>query len=285
MSAHETQTQRHDKPGQSAADEQQHRQALRDLIDMGTDFARLLRAKADAQAAQDAAATPPAPVPPALALAPGAPVADPFFGLAGAFDRIARAVRRCIALARSLDEPAAPARDDPAQQRAAARRRVIREVEDAIERTGASDAAEALRTELRERLDAPDLDDDIHTRPVAEIITEIRRDLGLAALPGDHLWRRRTPEDMRQLCAHAAAPSAARQPGAGPHAPGRNAAPRCPDPQPAHHAATPRAQPGPFRTGPAGAGSDLPDDPAAAITAILRHSAPIQRRWRPPPKA
>ena len=119
--------------------------------------------------------------------------------------RVARAVRRCVALARSLDEPVKPAQD-PARRRAAARRRIIREVEDAIHRAAHDgDRAESLQAELRDRLDAPDLDDDIAARPLAEIVTEIRRDLGLASLPGDNPWKRRTPADIAQLNARAAA--------------------------------------------------------------------------------
>lgn len=54
-----------------------------------------------------------------------------------------------------------------------------------------------------DRLDAPDLEDDITTRPVADI-TEICRDLGRDALPGTHPWTRRTPNDIR----HPGAPAA-----------------------------------------------------------------------------
>ena len=286
MSAHATRTQRHDDPGQPAADEQQHRQALRDLIDTGTHFARLLREKADAQAAQDAAPAPPAAdAPPAPA--PGTLTADPLVSLAGAFDRIARAVRRCILLARSLDQPAAPAQD-PSQHRAAARKRILREVEDTIQRPSGNlerDGAEALHAELRERMDAPDLEDDIAGRPAADIIAEICRDLGLDAHPGTRPWKRRTPADIQQLCARAGAPSGPRQPGAGPQGPGRAAAQPTSDPQPDKPAAIARTQPGPARASPPGCGSGLPDDPAAAIATILRHPARAAPRWRPPPEA
>ncbi len=198
MSIHPFPTEPHDKPGQQAADAQYYRDVLHDLINMGTDLAHLLHQQATAQSAQQAAAPAPQATEAHPAPAP-APDAAPDLtqdlppDLTASFDRMARAVRRSIALARTLAEPIALA-SDPAQHRAGVRKRIIREVEDAIQR--ASDNAErpdaeSLRAELRDRLDAPDLDDDITTRPVAEIITEIRRDLGLASLPGDHPWKRR----------------------------------------------------------------------------------------------
>ena len=104
-----------------------------------------------------------------------------------AFDRITRSVRRCIALYRKLAEPIRTV------DRIAARKRIIRAVEDAIQREADSPEAESLREELLDRLDTPDLDDDIDNRPVADIITEICRDLGIDILPGAHPWKRRTP--------------------------------------------------------------------------------------------
>ena len=259
---------------------------MRDLIDMGTDFARILHSQA-AQAAQtpaapdqQAASTPSAP-----ALAPSAPVANTLVSLAAAFDQVARAVRRCILLAQSLADPKRPARTS-AQHRTAAHKQIIRAVEDTIQRPSYDtdcdrDTAEALRAELHERLDAPDLDDDIQTRPVADIIKEICNDLGLDRMPGTRPFARRTPADVARLCAQAAAPSAARQDSAGPQAPGYGAAQRHPGPErdeyePAGPAVTPRAPPGPVRPG-------LPDDPAEAVAFVLRHGARADARWHPPP--
>ena len=264
MSAQPTPTTPQHDPGQppdAHGDAHGYREVLRDLISMGTDFAHLLHNQATAQAQP----------------AQPAPARDTLISLAAAFDRTARAVRRSIALARSLAEPRQPAHD-PAAHRAAARKRIIREVEDAIQRTSnptePSDA-EVLQAELRDRLDAPDLDDDIGTRPVADIITELCRDLGLAALPGARPWERRTPEDIRQLCARAAAPTLIRQPGAAPQDSRCNASAR--DPQPDNP--IPRAQPGPLHSaiGP-------PGDPAETIM-LLRHPTRVQARWHPPPGA
>ncbi len=321
MPVYPTQAEPHDQPGQQAADAQYYRHVLHDLINMGTDLAHLLHQQAAAQAARQppvparqATEARPAPAPDA---APG-PATDltPHFGLSfgpdltASFDRIARAVRRSIALARTLAEPIPLARN-PAQHRAGVRKRIIREVEDAIqrasdnaERPGAERPdAESLRAELRDRLDAPDLDDDIATRPIAEIITEIRRDLGLASLPGDHPWKRRTPEDIQQLCARAAAPSRTRQPTAG--TPGRDAAPHAPaDPSPANpvpiglaaipratgpvHASPVHASPShvsPIHVSPIHAVSDAPGDAADLIATILHHPIHARDRWRPPPGA
>ncbi len=107
------------------------------------------------------------------------------------FDRLARTVRRCIVLARRLDDPVAHA----GSSRVAARRRIIRAVEDAIEYEGKGDKAESLHAGFLERLDAPDVDEDI--------IADICHDLGLATLPGLRLWKRRMPADIAVLCERA----------------------------------------------------------------------------------
>ncbi len=286
------------------ADAAFYRQALHGLVGMGTGFARLLHDTAQAGAAPAAAATPPAApqaagAPPAAAPpapAPHAVAADPatLASLAGAFAQAARAVRRCIMLAQTLNQPAKPA-PDPTGHRVAARKRILRETEDSIGRgyNPDSDAAEALRAELHERLDAPDLDADILTRPVADIITEIRRDLGLDANPGTRPFQRRTPADVALLNARAAAPCGIRQPGPAPQTsaptpqaskpqtPGHGAAQPTPDPEcrdgPSRPAAA-RLQPGPTHPG-----SALPDDPAEAVALILRRHAGSAPRWRPPP--
>ncbi len=327
MSIHQFPTEPHDKPGQQAADAQYYREVLHDLINMGKDFAHLLHQQATAQSAQQAAA--PAPqlteAHPAPTLAPdaapdltqdfapdaGADLTQAFPSdaapdLTAAFDRMARSVRRSIALARVLGEPVVLA-SDPAQHRAGVRKRIIREVEDAIQhasdnagRPGAERPdAESLRAELRDRMDAPDLDDDIASRPVAEIITEIRRDLGLASLPGHHPWKRRTPDDIQQLCTRAAAPSRTRQPGAGPQ-PGKPAAPQAAaapspaTPVPIDLAAIPRATgpvhassiyASPIHVSPVQAASDSPSNAADLIATILRHPTNARNRWRPPPGA
>ena len=115
-----------------------------------------------------------------------------------AFERVSRGTRRAILLARKLSEP---------PRRVAARKQIIRAVEDTIQRDiEEPDEAETLRAELMDRLDSLDLEEDIGSRPVEAIITDIIRDFGLAHMPGTHPWKRRTPADIAELHACAAAP-------------------------------------------------------------------------------
>jgi hypothetical protein len=324
MSASTTQDTPQDDPGPHAADTRGHGAALDNLISMGTGITRLLHDQAHAQAAQQAAAqpqseqqsTPQAATQAAAAqnaLAPGpakapAPAAS-LQDLAAAFDSISRTVRRCIMLAQSLDAPRKPARTPapnhtPAPDRTAARKRILRAVEDTLGRQDYDDSyrvcdpTEALHAELLDRMDAPDLDRDIESRPIDDIIKDILRDLGLAALPGTRPWKRRTPADIAELCARAAAPSrpegsTPREPGPGPQPPSPGAAQHSPDPQPdqrepgepADPAATPRGQPAPIHPGPVHPSPThprpgLPKDPAEAVAFVLRHAA--DPRWRPP---
>jgi len=206
--------------------------------------------------------------------------------LATAYDRISRAVRRCIALARSLNDPAYPPKH-PAPDRTAARKHILRAVEDTLQRQDYDDSyrdcdpTEVLHAELLDRMDAPDLDSDIANRPIDDIIKDILRDLGLAALPGTRPWKRRTPADIEQLNARAAAPSCPagttpHEPGPGPQDPSPGAAQHSPSPQP-DKPATPHAQPGPVHSRPG-----LPEDPAEAVAFVLRYAA--DARWRPPRK-
>ena len=109
-----------------------------------------------------------------------------------AFERVSRSVRRSVALARTLDAPVrAPL--------AAARRQVIRTVEDRIQARCGEDEGERLRAELAERLDGPELADEIGDRPIADVIEDICRDLGIAAPPGLRPWKRRVPAEVAVL--------------------------------------------------------------------------------------
>ncbi|GAC1338100.1 MAG: hypothetical protein NVSMB18_03960 [Acetobacteraceae bacterium] len=181
-------------PNPAPTDIDQHRRnALDELIDLGMDVARRIHHQIAAETPAEA----PADHPPA----------KPLLALAAAFDRTARGIRRTVMLVRRLDEPALRT---PDERRRAARRQIIRDVEDAIARRDpASAEADSLHAELRERLDAPDFIGDLDHRPVADIITELCRDLGLAGPPA-HLapspWKRRTPADIAALRARAASP-------------------------------------------------------------------------------
>ena len=118
-----------------------------------------------------------------------------------AYERITRSMRRSVMLVQRLR---APAVDVAERQRVVARKRIVREVEDAIDREVDGSEAEALQAELLERMDGPDVDDDIGERPVADIIRDIRWDLGLDAVPGMPAPKRRTPADVDALRAVAA---------------------------------------------------------------------------------
>jgi len=317
MSAPTTQATPQDDSGPVATDGRGHGAALDNLISMGTGIARLLHDQAHAQAAPQAAALAPQatdgqPAPqataaqpaPALAKAPAPAASLP--DLAAAFDSISRTVRRCIMLAQSLDTPKQPARTPApshtaAPDRTAARKRILRAVEDTLGRQDYDDSyrvcdpTEALHAELLDRMDAPDLDKDIESRPIDDIIKDILRDLGLAALPGTRPWKRRTSADIAELNARAAAPSrpagTPREPGPGPQPPSPGAAQHSPDPQPdqrepgkqAAPAAAASAQPGPVHSGPTHPRPGLPKDPAEAVAFVLHHSARASARWRPPP--
>ena len=258
------------------ADPHAYREVLHDLITMGANLARAVH---DQATPQPQPATPPSP--------------DTLIHLAAAFDRLARAVRRSITLARTLDHPPV-VRPDPAQHRAAARQRILREVGDAITRAAHDPDAwhtdeDALTAELHDRLDGPDLDGAIAARPIPDIITEICRDLGLAAPPGAHPWKRRTPADIQDLCARAAAPARhpAAAPAAGPPRPGPRQLRPNPSP-PAPASAPPRRQrraSGPGRVHRPGPATPIrpagPMAPTPLLTTSHRHPQP----HGPPPAA
>ena len=164
-----------------------YREVLHELIEMGTELARSVHREATADVA-------------------------PAVDLTARFERACRCVRRSILLARSLDLPARVR----AGRRVAARRQVIRAVEDRIDDAEEGAEADRLHEELLERLERPELDEDLADRPVEEVIREICRDLGLEEIAGFHPWRRRTPEDISVLCARAAGSGAGQAAAGGP---------------------------------------------------------------------
>jgi hypothetical protein len=92
----------------------------------------------------------------------------------------------------------------PSTDRAAARRRIIRDVEDAIQSKAPTGEQEKLNAELVERLERPEFDDQLANRSIAEIVTEICRDLGISGRNAPHAGKRRTPLDIAILNARAA---------------------------------------------------------------------------------
>lgn len=118
-----------------------------------------------------------------------------------AIGRLSRCIRRSISLARRLDEPVAVDVAGRDERRVSVRARIERAVEGAIERHPhpGENEAEALHAGLRERLDAPELDDFIDARPATEIIAAICRSLGLTPPAGLFADHRRAPAEIAAL--------------------------------------------------------------------------------------
>ncbi len=115
---------------------------------------------------------------------PAAPSPSPT--QATTFDRLARTVRRTVALARKLSEPA---REAPGPK--------LRLNECPHERRADRAETDALHAELCERPEAPDcdadedLDDDLDEQSFADLIASLRHDSGLATLTDAQLWQHR----------------------------------------------------------------------------------------------
>jgi len=237
---------------QREADTAYYREVLHELIEIGTTLARTLPHQATQQPT-------PEPTTPEAAAAQPQPAPATALDLATAYERLTRAIRRTILLARTLDQPApllvargpAPRKPAPScdlarmtdaeldalpddvdplapETRLAAHAHITRAVEDAI-RHEAREPSEAalLRAELAERLDDPGLDYDIADRPIEEVIAAICRDLGLSDIG-----------DLRARATCAAQPP--------PEEASSTAQPTAAPPQ----AAPPRAQPTQTSTGP-----------------------------------
>ena len=119
------------------------------------------------------------------------------------YEKLTRSMRLGILLADKLAEPIPePKQLDPAA-RTAARKRIIRDVEDVInERAGTPERVENLERELLERLDAPDMELELATRTAEAIAADLCRDFGLRASN----WKRRIPPEIDLLAEFAAAP-------------------------------------------------------------------------------
>jgi hypothetical protein len=180
MSIHPFPPQSDDTDAQRAACYQRF---LHELIDFGMDIARAIDAQTKACARRDSAA-------------------PDILDIATAFERVSRGVRRGIMLAQRVDTLAPSACAD--QHRASARRRIIREVEDAIQRDARPAKRPQRQAKLHDWLDRPDIPESVDHRPIPEIIAEICRDLGRAALPGLKPYKRQTPDDIIALCKLAA---------------------------------------------------------------------------------
>ena len=113
-----------DRATQRDEDAQYYRGILHELVEMATDIARAVHRQATAE--QPAEHGPESDGQPAAS-----PTPDPSI----AFDRIARTIRRTIALARKITDPAPTSPAQGAhQRRTAARKQIIRDLEDTIHR-------------------------------------------------------------------------------------------------------------------------------------------------------
>jgi hypothetical protein len=174
--------------------EDHYRSVVREMVDLGADLLRMVHQEAQQADAARRAAAEPSYNPTTF------PAAKSASDLAVAYDLIFRSMRRAILLDRKLSTPQkAPA----APNRTAARKRIIREVEDAIQGEARGDHAESLHAELIERLDSPDLEDEIATRTIPQIVQDICRDFGIAGLDRTHPYKRRIPHDIAVLNARA----------------------------------------------------------------------------------
>ncbi len=168
------------QPASREDDDAYYRAVLHELVEIGTGLARQLK---------DTAAK--------------HPEADHTI----AFDRVARTIRRTIALARHIATSPPKARMAPAE-RAKAREKIIRTIEDAIEVKGRHTKGfdnQAYFEELNERLLDDQLEQDLLTRPIDDIIEEIARDLNVNAQERSWRHKRRTPTTLAALRHRAAA--------------------------------------------------------------------------------
>ncbi len=160
----------------SDEDTQHCRRVLGGLIDIASEMAAILAQQIKSQRDDPAAAQ----------------------ATVAAFATLAQSVRRTVMLHDKLGQP-----KKPRPNRIAARKRIIRDVEDAIQREAPEDEQETLHAEFLERLDRPDLDEEIAARSIAEVVTDITRDLGIGGLYNTHPWKRRIPHDIAILNARA----------------------------------------------------------------------------------
>ncbi len=196
-----------------AAAMRHYQDVLHTLVDVGAALVEMVLAEARAR----------------NAASPG--VGSPAAEAAVAYELISKSMRRSVMLARSLSEPVAECQAEGGRRRIVARAGIVRAVEDSIHQGWTGESAERLEAELRERMDAPELAEELGERPVAEIIADICRDLGLAGEADLHRWKRRSPAAVVELWAKAAEPGVALRPTAD----GVELAPRsvvwpCPEP-------------------------------------------------------
>jgi hypothetical protein len=188
-----------------ASNTQYYLRALHQMIDIGVDLTRLVQREAKLQTQF------PHPVSDLFLESIVAKTPDPTI----AYERITRAVRRTILLAVKLNDAADPSIAPQPEPRTAARKPIIRAIEDAIaDGIEANEQAEHPQAESHDRLDSPERDpdvadadsegDDITSRSIAEIIREVCCDLGIFVPPGNYPWKHLALADIAALAARAA---------------------------------------------------------------------------------
>jgi hypothetical protein len=170
------------------------KRVLLHLVEIGDELAEMVRQEARQSAQAQAEAAKRNPDPQIIT-----PIVVPPH-IKDAFDLITRSVRRSMVLYQKLKEPQ---KASPAYNRVAARKKIIRDVEDTIQSRAPQGQEENLHAELAERLERPEFDDELANRSIAEIVTEICRDLGIGGLHSMHPWKRRMPRDIAILQARA----------------------------------------------------------------------------------
>ncbi len=232
MSSSPTLTDPADRARQRDEDAQYYRQVLHKLIAMGTDLAEAVHRQALAEPAAAAQAAAPQSQPEEKPAAP-----NPTPNHAITFDRLARTVRRTIALARTLSEPAREAPGPKLRLNECPLEECPKDRRPDCAETAAPNAEPWA--EPCERPEAPDcdadedLDDDLDEQSLADLIASLRHDTGLATLTDAELRQHPTPpkaqgtaqdgvpSGMCGLCPCAARPPRARpaHPGTGPPRP------------------------------------------------------------------
>ena len=197
-----------DRTRQRDEDAQYYRGILHELVEMATDIARAVHRQAAPKPAAEQSAD---PTPESTAPAP-----NPSPQQAIAFDRIARTIRRTIALARKLSEPD---RAPPGPKEHCAEG-CDECCPSARQRRTDSAETDALHAEPCDRPEQPDFDadedlgDDLDEQSLADLIASLRHDTGFATLTDAQLRQRRTPQTAQEstpegtpgqtcgLCAH-----------------------------------------------------------------------------------
>ncbi len=175
-----------DRARQRDEDAQYYRQVLHKFIAMGTDLAEAVHRQALAEpaaAAQSAPQTQPEDEPAAPSPSPSQAIT---------FDCLARTVRRTIALARKLSEPAREAPSPKLHLKECPNERRTDRAETAA--LHAEPWAEPCERPEGADCDADeDLDDDLDEQSLADLIASLRHDTGLATLTDAELRQHPTP--------------------------------------------------------------------------------------------